>query len=105
MIFLDETTVALLLDYAYNTSRKIASNINKWDYRNKSNYIKFVKFKFYSKILYFSYCVEYKLDWVNRNCIEPKWKSKLFRNNKICAECQPEAQFHRNTRRYIKKLF
>uniref|UniRef100_A0A0N5B016 SMB domain-containing protein n=1 Tax=Syphacia muris TaxID=451379 RepID=A0A0N5B016_9BILA len=40
------------------------------------------------------YCVKYKLEWINRNCIDPRFKPKLYKGNVICAECQPDSQLH-----------
>lgn len=51
-----------------------------------------------------SYCVHYELGWVNRNCVERRWKSKLYKHALICAECQPEAQYHRQTARCASDL-
>uniref|UniRef100_A0AC34RIV9 SMB domain-containing protein n=1 Tax=Panagrolaimus sp. JU765 TaxID=591449 RepID=A0AC34RIV9_9BILA len=51
-----------------------------------------------------NYCVRYKLGWVNRNCVEKQFKYSLVRGHEICTECQPEAQYHRNTPRCASDL-
>uniref|UniRef100_A0A0N4ZWR6 SMB domain-containing protein n=1 Tax=Parastrongyloides trichosuri TaxID=131310 RepID=A0A0N4ZWR6_PARTI len=91
----DETTVALILDYQYNMSRK-------FDKRHK-NLWKLPKFKNKLDQLEY-YCVEYKIDWLNRNCIEEVFKKTLYQGATICAECQPEAQLHRKNHRCASDL-
>uniref|UniRef100_A0AC34FTD2 SMB domain-containing protein n=1 Tax=Panagrolaimus sp. ES5 TaxID=591445 RepID=A0AC34FTD2_9BILA len=84
----DITTVALLLPYKYHEARK--------SYKHPKEII--------PKRNHTNYCVTYKLGWVNRNCVEKEFKSTLFRGTKICAECQPEAQYHRQTPRCASDL-
>uniref|UniRef100_A0AC35G243 SMB domain-containing protein n=1 Tax=Panagrolaimus sp. PS1159 TaxID=55785 RepID=A0AC35G243_9BILA len=84
----DITTVALLLPYKYHEARK--------SYRHPKEII--------PKRNHTNYCVTYKLGWVNRNCVEKEFKSTLFRGTEICAECQPEAQYHRQTPRCASDL-
>uniref|UniRef100_A0A914H3N2 SMB domain-containing protein n=1 Tax=Globodera rostochiensis TaxID=31243 RepID=A0A914H3N2_GLORO len=51
------------------------------------------------------YCVHYRIVWLNQECTDEKrWKSKLRPGNVICAECQPEAQFHRSVSRCASDL-
>ncbi|KAI1729034.1 thrombospondin type 1 domain-containing protein [Ditylenchus destructor] len=87
----DITTVALLLDYQYNSTRTGKGLSPEMIARRNDR-----------KHIY--YCVQYELGWVNRNCVEKEWKSKLYRKNTICAECQPEAQLHRNNARCASDL-
>ncbi|KAF8358207.1 hypothetical protein PRIPAC_93202 [Pristionchus pacificus] len=88
----EETTVALLLDYKYNGTRSRHSKRHRWmtglERANRTSY----------------YCVEYKIGWVNRNCINPSITARLHRGNTICAECQPEAQVHRKSLRCASDL-
>uniref|UniRef100_A0A915EEF4 Uncharacterized protein n=1 Tax=Ditylenchus dipsaci TaxID=166011 RepID=A0A915EEF4_9BILA len=103
---IDITTVALLLDYQYNSSRVDRplgyANSSSSRSNGSTHWRHFDKQLDKSKHTY--YCVHYELGWVNRNCVERKWKSKLSRKKVICAECQPEAQLHRNSPRCASDL-
>ncbi|VDM79357.1 unnamed protein product, partial [Strongylus vulgaris] len=86
----DLTTVALLLDYRYNETRaKTARDNIYWDLPSVHEKLKEATY----------YCVKYKIGYVNRNCWHKQFKTRLFKGNTICAECQPEATLHRNNRR------
>ncbi|WKX98859.1 hypothetical protein Q1695_014049 [Nippostrongylus brasiliensis] len=91
----DITTVALLLDYRYNETRSKTSRDNiYWDLPSVQEKLQKAT----------QYCVKYKIGWVNRNCWHKQFKTKLYRGNTICAECQPEATFHRNNARCASDL-
>ncbi|CAD6190384.1 unnamed protein product [Caenorhabditis auriculariae] len=91
----DVTTVALLLDYKYNTTRSNRGRNNiYWDLPE-------VAAK-YRRASY--YCVHYKISWVNRNCVSRLIAKGLLTGSTICAECQPEAQLHRNNARCASDL-
>ncbi|KAL4003606.1 Somatomedin B domain family protein [Acanthocheilonema viteae] len=79
------TSVALILDYLYNKTRETFSHDNIFDDATDNR----------SKLLY--YCGIYELGWVNWNCIDKKITIKLYTDNKICVECQPEVQMNSNT--------
>ncbi|CAK5091772.1 unnamed protein product [Meloidogyne enterolobii] len=83
----DVTTVALLLDYRFNKSRKFLPR------HLKKTQIGFNRRRM--KEQYKNYCVIYTIEWLNRNCIEKEWSDKLSAKKRICGECQPEAQYHR----------
>lgn len=76
-------TAALLLDYKYHEigEREIDFNHRYVHKDLNKNDLSF-------------YCVKYKLEWINRNCIDPRFKPKLYKGNVICAECQPDSQLH-----------
>ncbi|KAF7635332.1 SMB domain-containing protein [Meloidogyne graminicola] len=93
----DITTVALLLDYKFNNSRKFLPRHLK---RNQIGFIRRVK----PNLQYKKYCVIYTIEWLNRNCIEFEWRDKLATKQRICAECQPEAQYHRPRARCASDL-
>ncbi|VDO95695.1 unnamed protein product [Heligmosomoides polygyrus] len=87
----DITTVALLVDYRYNETRNKTSRDNiYWD-------LPWIQEKLSQAT---NYCVQYKIGWVNRNCCS----SLFFRENTICAECQPMATLHRNNGRCASDL-
>ncbi|PAV59277.1 hypothetical protein WR25_20476 [Diploscapter pachys] len=91
----DITTVALLLDYKFNSTRsKTARNNVYWDLPDVAERM--------SKAMY--YCVHYQITWLNRNCIQKEWKEKLKAGEVICAECQPEATLHRKNGRCASDL-
>ncbi|CAJ0600453.1 unnamed protein product [Cylicocyclus nassatus] len=91
----DITTVALLLDYRYNDTRsKTARDNIYWDLPSVHDKLKEATY----------YCVKYKIGYVNRNCWHKQYKTKLYRGNTICAECQPEATLHRNNGRCASDL-
>ncbi|KAK6740704.1 hypothetical protein RB195_008887 [Necator americanus] len=91
----DITTVALLLDYRYNDTRsKMARDNIYWDLPSVHEKLKEATY----------YCVKYKIGWVNRNCWHKQFKTRLYRGNTICAECQPEATLHRNNGRCASDL-
>uniref|UniRef100_A0A1I7ZTH1 SMB domain-containing protein n=1 Tax=Steinernema glaseri TaxID=37863 RepID=A0A1I7ZTH1_9BILA len=83
----DVTTVALLLDYRHNRTRE------KW--RGHGRPRKLARLSYY--------CVEYEINWTNPNCVGVDAK-KLVPQTTICAECQPEAQLHRKSRRCASDL-
>ncbi|KAF7633965.1 SMB domain-containing protein [Meloidogyne graminicola] len=93
----DVTTVALLLDYKFNNSRTFLPRHLK---RNQIGFIRRVK----PNLQYKKYCVIYTIEWLNRNCIEIEWRDKLATKQRICAECQPEAQYHRPRARCASDL-
>ncbi|VDN06619.1 unnamed protein product [Thelazia callipaeda] len=79
-----ESSVALILNYSFNETREESSRHHRfhWDIgKTTNNY----------------YCVTYQLGWVNANCVNKQITAKLFTGNKVCIECQPEAQRHRKT--------
>ncbi|CAI5445893.1 unnamed protein product [Caenorhabditis angaria] len=93
----DITTVALILDYRYNETRRqnFTQNSKFWDIpltfemdRKNDKY----------------YCVHYQIDWVNRNCVSRLTKKGLMESSIICAECQPEATKHRKNGRCASDL-
>lgn len=92
----DVTTVALLLDYRFNKSRKFLPR------HLKKTQIGFNRRRIKANWQYKNYCVIYTIEWLNRNCIEPS--EKLAINKRICAECQPEAQYHRPRNRCASDL-
>ncbi|NP_001317877.1 SMB domain-containing protein [Caenorhabditis elegans] len=91
----DITTVALILDYRHNKTRsKIRRNNIYWDLPNVAEKMK--------KATY--YCVHYTIDWVNRNCVSRLLNKGLSEGSVMCAECQPEATYHRNNGRCASDL-
>ncbi|VDD95869.1 unnamed protein product, partial [Enterobius vermicularis] len=78
----DTKTAALLLDYKY---QKIGERKINFGHR----YIHLFS------VVICSYCVKYRLGWVNHNCVDSRYKHMLYKGNVICAECQPDAQMHR----------
>lgn len=92
----DVTTVALLLDYRFNKSRKFLPR------HLKKTQIGFNRRR--TKGQYKNYCVIYTIEWLNRNCIENEWSDKLSAKKRICGECQPEAQYHRPRERCASDL-
>lgn len=91
----DITTVALLVDYRYNETRNKTSRDNiYWD-------LPWIQEKLSQAT---NYCVQYKIGWVNRNCWPKMFTTKLYRENTICAECQPMATLHRNNGRCASDL-
>lgn len=91
----DITTVALLLDYQYSKTRqKLARDNVYWDLPEVAKKVAALSY----------YCVSYRIGWVNRNCIDKRITSKLHKGNTVCAECQPEAQLHRNNLRCASDL-
>uniref|UniRef100_A0A0N5B9R1 SMB domain-containing protein n=1 Tax=Strongyloides papillosus TaxID=174720 RepID=A0A0N5B9R1_STREA len=91
----DETTVALIIDYKYNMSRKYDKKMNKiWNIPKVVEKLKNLQY----------YCVEYQIDWLNQNCIEEIFKKTLYKGSIICGECQPEAQLHRKDHRCASDL-
>uniref|UniRef100_A0A0K0EA09 SMB domain-containing protein n=1 Tax=Strongyloides stercoralis TaxID=6248 RepID=A0A0K0EA09_STRER len=91
----DDTTVALIIDYKYNMTRKYDRKHNKlWKIPKVIEKLKHLQY----------YCVEYKIDWLNQNCIEEVFKNTLYKGTIICGECQPEAQVHRKNNRCASDL-
>ncbi|CAI4230601.1 unnamed protein product [Auanema sp. JU1783] len=89
----DLTTVALLIDYRFNTTRKNVKSRSHFT-RLQAEKLKTAQY----------YCVTYEIGWVNQNCLNRHIRSRLHRGAYICAECQPEAQVHRNTPRCASDL-
>ncbi|CAB3402379.1 unnamed protein product [Caenorhabditis bovis] len=91
----DITTVALILDYKFNETRaKMDRNNIYWDVPSVVEKLKRSSY----------YCVHYEINWVNRNCVSRLVDKGLTKNSIICAECQPEAQLHRNNGRCASDL-
>ncbi|CAL2036504.1 unnamed protein product [Caenorhabditis brenneri] len=91
----DITTVALILDYKYNQTRaKVGRNNIYWDLPNIAEKVNKSSF----------YCVHYSIEWVNRNCVSRLLNKGLTEGSVMCAECQPEATYHRNNGRCASDL-
>uniref|UniRef100_A0AC35UAP3 SMB domain-containing protein n=1 Tax=Rhabditophanes sp. KR3021 TaxID=114890 RepID=A0AC35UAP3_9BILA len=88
-----DTPAALILDYQYNTTRR---HKKEKFWKNSEIERKLATLTYY--------CVEYKIIFLNRNCITQIFKKTLTPGATICAECQPEAQLHRNDQRCSSDL-
>ncbi|CAI2349759.1 unnamed protein product [Caenorhabditis sp. 36 PRJEB53466] len=94
-LFDDITTVALILDYKYNQTRtKVGRNNIYWDLPTVAEKVRTAS----------HYCVHYSIDWVNRNCVSRLLNKGLTEGSVMCAECQPEATYHRNNGRCASDL-
>ncbi|KAL3115534.1 hypothetical protein niasHT_018167 [Heterodera trifolii] len=100
--FSEPTTVALLLDYHFaNARRALPITFLKRKNQTTENDGQSSKTETHliqkNKRKNDQYCVHYQIVWLNEHCTDQKqWHSKLSPGKVICAECQPEAQFHRS---------
>uniref|UniRef100_A0A914VYA5 SMB domain-containing protein n=1 Tax=Plectus sambesii TaxID=2011161 RepID=A0A914VYA5_9BILA len=88
-------TTALLLPYRYADKRAgVTRNNIYWDLPEVVKKVEKLS----------QYCVVYEIGWANRNCVEKQAKTSLTTGKQICAECQPEAQMHRDDQRCSSDL-